>query len=51
MAGTKELPRHTTGGTYAAWMAARGRGNGPEQASAAAVHYMAEVKSVVIATR
>jgi hypothetical protein len=41
-------PRHDWWDWYAAYMVARENGNTPEQASAAARQYMAEVKHIVV---
>jgi hypothetical protein len=41
-------PPHDWWDWYAAYMDARGRANTPEEASAAAGRYMAEVKQVVV---
>jgi hypothetical protein len=41
-------PRHDWWDWYAAYMDARQRGSPPEQASAAAGRYMAEVKGIVV---
>ena len=43
-------PRHDWWDWYAAYMDARARGSTPEDASAAAGRYMAEVKHVVVKT-
>ena len=43
----KAAPKHDWWDWYAAYMTARQRGNSPEQASAAAADYMAEVRHVV----
>jgi len=41
-------PRHEWWDWYAAYMDARGRGSSPEEASAAAGRYMADIKHVVV---
>ena len=41
-------PPHDWWDWYAAYMDARERGNTPDQASAAAGHYMADVKHIVV---
>jgi hypothetical protein len=43
-------PAHDWWDWYAAYMAAREDGSGPEEASAAAGRYMAEVKNVVVSS-
>ena len=43
-------PPHDWGDWYAAYMDARERGSTPEEASAAAGRYMAEVKHVVVSS-
>ena len=42
-------PKHDWWDWYAAYMDARQRGSAPEEASAAAGRYMAEVKHIVVA--
>jgi hypothetical protein len=42
-------PPHDWWDWYAAYMDARGRGRSPDEASAAAGRYMAEVKHIVVA--
>ena len=44
----KVAPPHDWWDWYAAYMVARQRGSSPEEASAAAGRYMAEVKHVVV---
>ena len=41
-------PAHDWWDWYAAYMSARRRGNGPDEASAAADRYMADVKHVIV---
>ena len=41
-------PPHDWWDWYAAYMAARLNGSGPDEASAAAEHYMAEVKHILV---
>ena len=43
-------PPHDWWDWYAAYMDARQRGNGPDEAAAAAGRYMAEVKQVVVSS-
>jgi hypothetical protein len=44
-------PKHAWWDWYAAYMDARTRGSAPDEASAAAGRYMAEVKHVVVSPR
>ena len=44
----KAAPPHDWWDWYAAYMTARQSGSSPEESSAAAGHYMAEVKQIVV---